>query len=165
MEHYTVIDSPIGPLLLVGGDNGLKEIRFTPEGTIPMPDPGWILDPAPFADVIQQLQDYFDGKRQTFDLKLDPQGTDFQRQVWNGLLMIPYGETISYGQLAQRIGKPSAVRAVGAANGQNPLPIIVPCHRVIGSNGTLTGYAGGLHIKKLLLDLERQSEDHQLTLL
>jgi methylated-DNA-[protein]-cysteine S-methyltransferase len=154
MLHYTVMDSPIGPLILVGSPAGLTEIRFTPEGTTPDPDPGWQFDQGIFEDVIVQLQDYFAGKRQTFTLALEPHGTPFQREVWAALQTIPYGKTISYGQLAQQIGKPNSVRAVGAANGQNPLPIVVPCHRVIGSNGSLTGYAGGLAVKRFLLNLE-----------
>ena len=168
MIHYTVMDSPIGPLMLVSGPAGLAEIRFTPAGETPKPAVEWQHDPDVFADAIRQLQDYFAGKRQVFDLPLDPQGTPFQRQVWAALQTIPYGETISYAELAQRIGKTSAVRAVGAANGQNPLPIVIPCHRVIGSDGSLTGYGGGLFIKRLLLDLERQTAGHvndQLVLL
>lgn len=157
MTHYTIIDSPIGPLMLVGSPAGLAEIRFMPDGETPLPDPGWQHEPGTFQAVIDQLQDYFAGKRQTFDLPLDPQGTPFQRQVWAALLTIPYGETISYAELALRVGKPTAARAVGAANGQNPLPIVIPCHRVIGRSGSLTGYAGGLHIKRLLLDLERRT--------
>jgi methylated-DNA-[protein]-cysteine S-methyltransferase len=156
MMHYTIMDSPIGQLVLVGSPVGLTEIRFTLDSETPTLDPGWQHNPEVFKDVIDQLQSYFAGARQTFTLPLDPQGTPFQRQVWTALQTIPYGKTISYGELAQSIGKPNAVRAVGAANGQNPLPIVIPCHRVIGSNGSLTGYAGGLHIKRLLLDLERQ---------
>lgn len=157
MVRYTIIDSPINPLVLVGGPAGLTEIRFTPEGETPAPAPGWQHDPGAFMDAIRQLEEYFDGERQTFTLALDPQGTPFQRQVWGALQTIPYGETISYAELAQRVGKPAAARAVGAANGQNPLPIVVPCHRVIGSSGHLTGYAGGLHIKRYLLELERRT--------
>jgi methylated-DNA-[protein]-cysteine S-methyltransferase len=156
MLHYTIMDSPIGQLVLVGSPAGLAEIRFTHDGTEPTPDPGWQHDPDAFQDVIDQLQDYFAGERQMFTLLLDPHGTPFQREVWTALQTIPYGKTISYSELAQHIGKPNAVRAVGAANGQNPLPIVIPCHRVIGSNGSLTGYAGGLHIKRFLLNLESQ---------
>jgi methylated-DNA-[protein]-cysteine S-methyltransferase len=163
MTHYAIMDSPIGSLLLIGGDQGLTHIQFEDERR--QIDPGWLHDPAALADAVQQLRDYFAGTRRTFDLKLDPHGTPFQRQVWAALQTIPYGTTISYGQLAQQIDKANAVRAVGAANGQNPIPIVIPCHRVIGSNGTLTGYAGGLHIKKMLLDLEQPSDQHQLTLL
>jgi len=105
-------------------------------------------------DVVDQLREYFAGKRTTFDLALIPQGTEFQVKVWNELRRIPYGETISYKQLAERIGKPKAVRAVGAANGANPIPIVIPCHRVIGNDGSLTGFGGGLPLKKRLLELE-----------
>jgi methylated-DNA-[protein]-cysteine S-methyltransferase len=168
MVHFTVLDSPIGPLLLVSGPAGLMEIRFTPEGETPAPAPEWQHNSGICEDVIRQLQEYFAGQRQVFDLPLDPHGTPFQRQVWAALQSIPYGETISYAELARRIGKTSAVRAVGAANGQNPLPIVIPCHRVIGSDGSLTGYGGGLPIKRFLLDLERQTAGHvndQLVLL
>ena len=106
------------------------------------------------ARVADQLTEYFSGKRQTFELELAPRGTPFQLAVWNALLAIPYGDTISYAELARRIGKPAAVRAVGAANGANPIPVIIPCHRVIGSNGTLTGYGGGIERKQWLLALE-----------
>ena len=107
-----------------------------------------------FAEAIRQLTEYFAGGRETFALKLDPPGTKFQRLVWSELRQIPYGETISYKTLAERIGKPQAVRAVGAANGANPIPIIIPCHRVIGHDGSLTGFGGGLPLKKRLLELE-----------
>ncbi len=121
-------------------------------------DPEWVSDPAPFADVIQQLEQYFAARLTRFDVTLDLQGTPFQQTVWNGLMGIPYGQTVSYGELAQRINNPKAVRAVGLANGRNPVSIIVPCHRVIGANGSLTGYGGGLERKKCLLALERGQE-------
>lgn len=162
MSHYTIMDSPIGPLVLVGTSTGLAEIRFTREGEQSTVDPDWQHNPELFKDAIDQLREYFAGERQTFTLRLDPHGTPFQRQVWVALQTIPYGKTISYRELALSIGKPNAVRAVGAANGQNPLPIVIPCHRVIGSNGSLTGYAGGLAIKRHLLDLERQPSGEQL---
>ena len=157
MQKYTIMDSPVGPLLLVGGPEGLAEIRFTPEGQMPTVDPAWERDPGALADAVGQLGEYFAGTRRDFTLALDPHGTPFQRAVWAALETIPYGATISYGTLARRIAKPKAVRAVGAANGQNPLPIVIPCHRVIGSDGSLTGYGGGLPIKRALLDLERQT--------
>jgi methylated-DNA-[protein]-cysteine S-methyltransferase len=116
--------------------------------------PEWREDKAPFAEVIRQLQAYFGGELRAFDLPLAPEGTEFQLRVWNCLRTIPYGETISYAKLAQKLGNPQAVRAVGLANGCNPIPIIVPCHRVIGSDGSLTGFGGGLANKKILLDLE-----------
>ena len=124
-------------------------------------EPCWKQDKAPFVEVIRQLQAYFDGELREFDLPLAPEGTEFQLRVWNTLRAIPYGETISYAQLAQKIGDPKAVRAVGLANGSNPIPIIIPCHRVIGSNGSLTGFGGGLSNKKKLLALESR----QLSLL
>ena len=118
------------------------------------PDPGWTYDEKPFRDVINQLRMYFLGKRKTFSVKLKPEGTPFQRRVWQALNTIPYGKTVSYGEIAKAIGKPTASRAVGAANGKNPLSIIVPCHRVIGGTGKLVGYGGGLGMKKTLLTLE-----------
>lgn len=119
------------------------------------PDATWREDATAFADVARQLDEYFAGARRTFDLRLAPVGTSFQTEVWQALLDIRYGETISYGELARRIGKPAASRAVGLANGSNPISIVIPCHRVIGSNGSLTGYGGGLPIKQHLLGLER----------
>ena len=115
---------------------------------------GWTQKAAPFKDVTSQLQAYFKGKLRKFDLPLDPQGTDFQRDAWQALLDIPYGETRSYSDVARAIGRPKAVRAVGAANGQNPIAIVIPCHRVVGSNGDLTGFGGGLDVKQQLLTLE-----------
>tara|TARA_B100001057_G_scaffold463187_1_gene516896 strand:- start:15066 stop:15467 length:402 start_codon:yes stop_codon:yes gene_type:complete len=117
-------------------------------------DDSWSEDNKPFNAVIKQLDEYFDGKRQDFDLPLRPAGTEFQRQVWQALQQIPYGETWSYGELAKHVGTPNAYRAVGAANGINPIPVIIPCHRVIGSNGKLTGFGGGLEAKAFLLNLE-----------
>jgi methylated-DNA-[protein]-cysteine S-methyltransferase len=118
------------------------------------PDPGWIEATAPFAEPISQLDAYFAGRLRRFDLRLAPAGTPFQHTVWRALSDIPYGETVSYGELARWISRPAAVRAVGAANGQNPLAIVVPCHRVIGSDGRLVGYGGGLPAKVALLELE-----------
>ncbi|MBZ5600439.1 MAG: methylated-DNA--[protein]-cysteine S-methyltransferase [Acidobacteriia bacterium] len=156
---YTQIDSPVGPLMLVGDDAGLRRLEFV-KGR-PRPDPAWREDAAPLQDAIRQLRAYFAGKLERFDIPLAPEGTPFQRQVWKRLCEIPYGETISYGELARRIGNPKASRAVGLANGSNPIAIVIPCHRVIGSNGKLTGYGGGLPLKEKLLALERR----QLTLL
>jgi methylated-DNA-[protein]-cysteine S-methyltransferase len=161
MTSYTQIDSPIGPLLLAGDETGLRHIEFMGSKRAHPPNAGWHEDARPLKDVIGQLRAYFAGKLEAFDLTLTPEGTDFQKKVWHRLCDIPYGETISYGQLAGRIGNPNASRAVGLANGSNPIPIIIPCHRVIGSNGKLTGYGGGLPIKEKLLALERR----QLTLL
>lgn len=153
--RYTVLPSPIGPLVLAGTDERLHCIGFpTGKGAV-APKPDWLRDDAAFAEARRQLSAYFEGRLTRFDLELDPRGTPFQRQVWTALMDIPLGETISYGELARRIGRPSASRAVGAANGANPLPIVVPCHRVIGTGGSLTGFAGGLDTKKWLLALER----------
>jgi methylated-DNA-[protein]-cysteine S-methyltransferase len=152
----TRIESPLGPLILAADHAGLRQILFL-HGRYPAKlNPSWKEEAAPFQPAIRQLQAYFAGQLEAFDLKLAPEGTQFQRNVWRELSEIPYGETISYGQLAQRIGNPKASRAVGLANGSNPIPIVIPCHRVIGSNGKLTGYGGGLAIKERLLALERR---------
>lgn len=153
---YTYLESPIGKLLLAGDANGLQQILFSTEGRPAEPDPEWIEDAVKLQPAIQQLQSYFAGELESFDLSLSPQGTPFQQKVWSELQKIPYGQTISYGELARRIGNPKASRAVGLANGSNPLSIVIPCHRVIGSNGKLTGYGGGLPIKEKLLALERR---------
>ena len=154
--NYTELESPIGPLLLAADDSGLREIRFVNGRDKARPDPSWRRHDAPLAETIRQLRAYFARELETFDLPLAPAGTEFQRKVWQRLCDIPYGETISYGDLASRIGNPKASRAVGLANGSNPIPIVIPCHRVIGSNGKLTGYGGGLPIKEKLLALERK---------
>lgn len=158
---YTQMESPVGPLLLAADDRGLREILFVNGRHHPKPDPEWIEDDALLKETMRQLRSYFAGKLEAFDLPLAPEGTPFQLDVWRRLCEIPYGQTTSYGELARRIGNPNASRAVGLANGSNPIPIIIPCHRVIGSNGKLTGYGGGLPIKEKLLALERR----QLTLL
>jgi methylated-DNA-[protein]-cysteine S-methyltransferase len=150
---YSQIESPVGRLTLAGDDSGLREVRFV-NGDTTTPD-SWRKDCGPLEETIRQLRAYFAGSLQDFDLPLAPEGTAFQLEVWRKLQDIPYGQTISYGELARRIGNPNASRAVGLANGSNPIPIIIPCHRVIGSNGKLTGYGGGLHIKEKLLALER----------
>ncbi|HET7922087.1 MAG TPA: methylated-DNA--[protein]-cysteine S-methyltransferase [Gammaproteobacteria bacterium] len=152
--YYHLMPSPIGELLLAGEEDALRCVHFQ-GGPRPLrPEPDWEKAEKPFREVIRQLRAYFNGKLQKFDLPLAPEGTEFQMRVWRALREIPYGETWSYGQLARRIRKPQASRAVGAANGQNPIPIIVPCHRVIGANGSLTGFGGGLPIKRALLELE-----------
>jgi methylated-DNA-[protein]-cysteine S-methyltransferase len=153
---YTRMKSPVGTLLLAGDERGLRLVSFENSKRAAVVKPGWKLDEAPFVEVVRQLQAYFGAERKEFDLLLAPEGTDFQLDVWRSLRAIPYGETISYGQLAERIGNPKAVRAVGLANGCNPIPIIIPCHRVIGSDGSLTGFGGGLLNKKKLLDLENK---------
>ncbi len=143
------IDSPVGLLTIVVDDEGrLNELRFTRED-----EPRQLPD-ARCQFVVKQLDEYFAGKRKTFDIPLAMKGTPFQLAVWNELTRIGYGDTISYAELAHRIGRPAAVRAVGAANGANPIPVIVPCHRVIGTNGSLTGYGGGIERKQWLLALE-----------
>ncbi|HET9316902.1 MAG TPA: methylated-DNA--[protein]-cysteine S-methyltransferase [Vicinamibacteria bacterium] len=153
--RFTTIDSPVGPLRLVADDAGLRRLEFRKGRSFEPAPEDWREDPRALAPVARQLQEYFTGRRKVFDLDLAPEGTEFQRRVWERLLEIPYGETISYGTLARRVGNPSASRAVGLANGRNPIAIIIPCHRVIGSNGTLTGYGGGLPTKEKLLELER----------
>ena len=152
--NHTTMESPIGPLLLAGDDGGLCFLSFAGKKGAVKPRSEWKENPAPFAGVIRQLRAYFSGELTEFDVRLNLRGTPFQLRVWESLQEIPYGETISYGQLAKRIRQPSAVRAVGLANGSNPIPIIVPCHRVIGSDGSLTGYGGGLSVKEKLLALE-----------
>jgi methylated-DNA-[protein]-cysteine S-methyltransferase len=152
--YYTNFKSPVGPLLLAADDHGLCLISFSAGGRAVKAEPNWKRDESRFKETIRQLQAYFRGELKDFNLPLALEGTPFQRGVWKNLLAIPYGKTISYGQLADRIGQPKAVRAVGLANGQNPIPIIIPCHRVIGSNGKLTGYGGGLPVKEKLLALE-----------
>ena len=153
-RYWHEIDTPIGTVLLAGDGERLTRIHFQ-SGPRPLrPRPQWIATARPFANAVAQLNAYFAGRRTRFDLPLSPAGTEFQRQVWQALRSIPYGETISYGELARRVGNPRASRAVGLANGANPLPIVVPCHRVIGANATLTGFGGGLPIKRALLDLE-----------
>ena len=147
------VESPIGPLVLVASSTGLRAIDFgvdpqraaIPEGDSPVLD-----------EAARQLTEYFEGSRREFDLPLEPVGTDFQLSVWKVLSTVPYGETISYGEQARRLGDARKARAVGGANGRNPLPIVVPCHRVIGSSGALTGFGGGLPIKEQLLRLERE---------
>ena len=148
--YYTTMRSPIGRLTLSSNGDALTGLHMAPYE--PVSD--WRKDPAPFADAIEQLDSYFAGERRSFDLPLAPSGTPFQLRVWKELRAIPYGEVRSYGQIARRIRNPKAVRAVGRANGSNPIAIVVPCHRVIGANGTLTGFGGGIDRKVRLLALE-----------
>jgi methylated-DNA-[protein]-cysteine S-methyltransferase len=157
--HVTV-PSPVGPLTIVAEGGKIAGLYMDAQRHAPGPESfGLPADPAeePFAAAVAQLQAYFDGKLTEFDLPLSPAGTEFQRRVWAGLRAIPYGETITYGELASRLGSPAASRAVGLANGKNPIAIVVPCHRVIGSDGSLTGYGGGLDRKRFLLALERDT--------
>lgn len=149
-----VVDSPVGPLTLAGVDGRLRHLRMVDQTYEPS-RAGWNPDDDAFADAVAQLEAYFAGERLEFDLELEMLGTEFQQKVWAALLTIPYGETRTYGEIAQQIGSPGASRAVGLANGHNPVGIIVPCHRVIGANGSLTGYGGGLDRKRQLLDMER----------
>jgi methylated-DNA-[protein]-cysteine S-methyltransferase len=157
---YKTMKSPVGTLKLVASDKGLAAILWEND------HPGRVrLNPIiedknhpVLLETERQLNDYFTGKLKTFSLKLDFSGTEFQKRVWKALLIIPFGKTRSYGQVANQIERPKAVRAVGAANGKNPISIIVPCHRVIGSNGTLTGFAGGLEAKAYLLDIESNTD-------
>lgn len=155
MEH-AYVQTPIGIAELIGDKNGLASITVLeskkPKGTIP----------TVLKDAVEQLEDYFEGNRTVFELQLNPSGTDFQKKVWEALLQIPFGKTISYLELSKQLGDVKAIRAVASANGKNPLWIVVPCHRVIGTNGDLTGYAGGLHRKKWLL--EHESPAKQTTL-
>jgi methylated-DNA-[protein]-cysteine S-methyltransferase len=152
---YDLVPSPVGELLLVGDGESLTGLHFRPDsaggGRVPS---GGRRDPAAFAAVTDQLGAYFAGELRTFDLPLAPAGTEFQRRVWRALTTIPYGETTTYGELAEAIGHPGSARAVGAANGRNPIAIVVPCHRVVGADRSLTGYAGGLDAKRTLLDIE-----------
>ena len=153
--YYTYLDTPVGTLMLAGcDDHGLRYIAFQCGKGVMAPKPEWRQSAAPFRAVARQLREYFDGKRTVFELKLHPKGTPFQKAVWKALAAIPYGETRTYGEIARAVGRPTAVRAVGQANGQNPLPIVVPCHRVIGADGSLTGFGGGLPTKRALLELE-----------
>jgi methylated-DNA-[protein]-cysteine S-methyltransferase len=152
-SNWTIYESPLGPLTLVGGEAGLAALRFPGRGGALDEDDH---DPALFAVAVRQLDEYFAGRREGFGLHLDLGGTRFQRTVWDALQSIPCGSTTTYGALARTIGRPEAVRAVAAAVGRTPVPIIVPCHRVLGSDGSLTGYLGGLQRKRALLDLERR---------
>jgi methylated-DNA-[protein]-cysteine S-methyltransferase len=155
MVYYSLMPSPIGELMLITQGEGLSGIYMQKHAHWDGLQPDWRRDDKPLREARSQLRAYFAEELKQFKLPLAPQGTEFQQSVWRELLNIPYGQTISYGELACRLGKPSASRAVGLANGRNPLSIVVPCHRVVGSNGSLTGYGGGLARKRWLLDHER----------
>jgi len=156
--NYAYFETAIGTLLIAGDADAVLRIAFPRRGNAVKPEPGWQESSrGPVGQAVQQLREYFAGKRRGFDLPLAPKGTQFQRSVWRQLQGIPYGETISYGELARRVGNPKASRAVGSANGANPLPIVIPCHRVIAGDGTLGGFGGGLPTKQTLLKLERQA--------
>ena len=163
MIQYRTIDSPIGLLTLAGHGSVLTNLRMVDQTYEPS-CAGWSLDSGAFADAVDQLGAYFAGELTDFDLQLDLRGTDFQQRVWKALLTIPYGETRSYGEIAEQIGASGSARAVGLANGHNPIAIVVPCHRVIGASGSLTGYGGGLERKQTLLELERRRAAANLTL-
>lgn len=153
--YYYYYDSPVGRLLLNGRDR-LEALNFPLSKTRQEPESHWTSSTKQFSRALAQLDDYFEGRLRQFDLDLGIQGTDFQKQVWQQLVKIPYGQTISYGELAKRIGNPKAGRAVGMANGKNPVSIIIPCHRVIGADGSLTGFGGGMDVKQQLLALEKK---------
>ena len=154
--NFTTMDSPLGQILVAGDAQGLRLINFQ-EGSSPiLISAEWRDEENSFHDATAQIGAYFEGRLTEFDLSLSPLGTTFYQEVWRELEHIPYGQTISYGELAGRVGRPKAARAVGAANGRNPLPIVIPCHRVIGSDGSLTGYGGGLRFKRELLELEHR---------
>ncbi len=154
--YYTYATSPIGQLLLAGSADALQVIGFPHGDKARRADIGWERYDEPFKKTARQLNEYFAGDRQEFELDLAPDGTTFQVEVLEALRGIPYGETCTYRDIAVAVGRPKAVRAVGNANGRNPLPIVIPCHRVIGSDGSLTGFGGGIEIKRYLLDLEQQ---------
>ncbi len=156
MTYWTSMDSPLGSLVIVVDEQGcLKNLDFSATRSSNQPDTGAAArDDSRCAHVVRQLEEYFAGRRREFDLEVAPEGTEFQRRVWAALLTIPFGETISYGEQARRMGSPRATRAVGAANGANPIAIVIPCHRVIGASGALIGYASGLKRKKWLLEHE-----------
>jgi methylated-DNA-[protein]-cysteine S-methyltransferase len=163
MIRYRTIDSPVGPLTLAGRGSVLTHLRMVDQAH----EPGradWSPDPEAFGDVVEQLAAYFSGELTDFDIRLDLAGSRFQQRVWNALLTIPYGETRSYGEIARQIGATGSARAVGLANGRNPIAIVVPCHRVIGANGCLIGYGGGLDRKRTLLELEKRRAPANLTL-
>ncbi|MGX7681629.1 methylated-DNA--[protein]-cysteine S-methyltransferase [Jatrophihabitans sp. DSM 45814] len=155
--RYTILASPVGELLLTADEGGLRQLYWEKSRHPALIGADWQRDDQALAEVRDQLGEYFAGRRREFELRLNPRGSVFQKRVWDALMEIPYGETTSYGRLAAKLGQPTAARAVGLANGQNPLSIIVPCHRVIGADGSLTGYGGGLPTKKFLLSLEAAS--------
>lgn len=152
-----VINSPLGFVCLEGDENGISKISVTSEALVLSDD-----IPCVFMEVVSQLNDYFEGNRKEFDFKMNPQGTDFQKKVWNELLKVSYGKTASYQEITNSLGDPKAIRAVANANGKNPLWIVIPCHRIIGSDGSLTGYAGGLWRKKWLLEHENPVKQQSL---
>jgi methylated-DNA-[protein]-cysteine S-methyltransferase len=160
------LETPLGPLLLVGSQDGALHQIGLPKGKLSLtPEDSWRQDASALGEAVDQLEQYFAGTRREFSVRLEPQGTEFQKKVWAALRQIPYGQTISYAELATRVGNPKASRAVGAANGRNPLPIVVPCHRVIGADGSLVGFGGGLDAKRALLRIEGVAVREQASLL
>ena len=155
LTRYRIVDSPVGLLTVAGQGDCLTNLVMEDAAHPPSDASQWVEDAGALPDVVAQLAAYFAGERTGFDVALRPAGTNFQQRVWDALSEIPYGETRTYGEIARQIGQPGAARAVGLANGRNPIPVIVPCHRVIGANGALAGYAGGLRAKRALLDLEQ----------
>jgi methylated-DNA-[protein]-cysteine S-methyltransferase len=164
MRYFASYQSPLGDMLLVATDAALVGVYFSEQKYFPRRDPAWREDAnlAPIRQTLRELDEYFAGGRTRFDVALAPHGTPFQRAVWNGIASVEYGRTISYGELARRAGAPGNARAVGAATGQNPIGIIVPCHRIVGADGSLTGYAGGLDKKRALLALEAGQSQQSL---
>ncbi|HEY3723854.1 MAG TPA: methylated-DNA--[protein]-cysteine S-methyltransferase [Acidimicrobiia bacterium] len=162
--RYRTTPSPVGFITVAGDGAAVTGLRMEDQAYPPAGAEAWVRDDTAFGDVVEQLDEYFAGTRTEFDITLRLDGTEFQRRVWSALLEIPYGETTSYGELARRIGQPTASRAVGLANGRNPVGIIVPCHRVIGADGSLTGYGGGIERKQALLELERSRRRPRLVL-
>ncbi len=158
---YSTLDSPVGELLLVANADGIRSIYSTSHRKRSEPRPEWRRDDAALGDAREQLKAYFAGELQEFTLALNPQGTPFQKRVWKLLESVPYGTTTTYGHLARQLGTPTASRAVGAANGRNPISFVVPCHRVIGQDGSLTGYGGGLEMKRTLLEFEKRTKNGQ----
>lgn len=158
VTYYTHFDSPIGKLLVAGTETSVTQIGFPAHSQKRKIAAHWINNPQPFTDTCRQLSLYFDRRLTTFDLPIQPSGTEFQQRVWQHVLRIPYGCTTNYGDIAAAIGNPNASRAVGSANGRNPIPIVIPCHRVIGSDGSLTGFGGGLPTKRFLLELENREQ-------
>lgn len=156
--HTVFMQSPIGVIEIVGNSEGVSSILFKDDVSLAISE----TIPKELNDVVTQLQEYFEGKRSTFNVKISPKGTDFQKRVWNELLNIPFGKTLNYQQIANKLGDPKVIRAAASANGKNPISIIIPCHRVIGSDGSLTGYAGGLHRKKWLLEHENPWQQQSL---
>ena len=156
MVYYQYVKTPVGKLLVAGDEKGVHLINFPKNGKPSLPKPEWKENPKPFQEALRQLEAYFAGKLKAFSLDICLNVTPFQKKVLSALCQVPYGETISYGELAKNIGNPKASRAVGQANARNPIPIVIPCHRAIGSNGKLTGFGGGIEVKQTLLDLEKQ---------